>query len=117
MSDAMSSTIRTAKETVWHVEPVGARFLVTKGGVSVSVWFNRYEDALEDAASRNIMEGLVLDPRTQQELIEMAELLMSVRRRSRAMADRYRKHPAFQPDNDTEDIFGKLARIIESMVE
>ena len=103
----MSASLEAAKKAIWHVEKVGERFLVSKGEVSLGVWFTDYNLAVENAGGRNIMERLMLDPQTLQGLIEDAELLGQVRRRSATMANRYRDHPAFQSDNTGEDIFSK----------
>lgn len=98
---------------MWHVEQVGVRYLVSRGELSVSEWFGDYRTALDYAASLNIMENHILDFEVLQSLMEQAQTMSELRRRSRAMVERYSKHEAFQPDNSSEDIFAKLARIIE----
>lgn len=107
------SPLQRARNTVWHVETVGPRYLVSRGELSVSEWFGDYRTALDYASSLNIMGDHRLDPEVMQSLMEQAALMQEIRRRSRAMVERYRKHEAFQPDNTSEDIFAKLARIIE----
>lgn len=107
------SPLGRAKDAVWHVQSVGERYLVSRGEASISEWFGDYRTAFDYAASLNIMDDLSIDFETTQSLIEQAETMASIRKRSRAVVERYKEHPAFQPDNTGEDIFAKMARIIE----
>lgn len=107
--------IAEAKETLWHVEKSNdGTFLVCRGESCLSIMYASFADAADEAANRNIMGSYGVKPDTLVMLLDAAAAFSRVKERAQRMAQKYREHPAFQPDNTAEDIFGKLTRIIET---